>query len=82
MVFYNSLLLSKLMATPHKQFKATPRNDRLTALRVACLHIFRQLAQILLEIRQYSCVGFIQADEKSDGAIHTQSLCGVALNLF
>ncbi len=60
-------------------FKATPRNDRLTALRVACLHIFRQLAQILLEIRQYSCVGFIQADEKSDGAIHTQSLCGVAL---
>ncbi len=59
--------------------KATPRNDRLTALRAACLHIFRHLAQILLEIRRYSCVGFIQADEKSDGAICTQSLCGVAL---
>ncbi len=60
------------------KFRATPRNDRLTALRAACLHIFRHLAQILLEIRRYSCVGFIQADEKSDGAIHTQPLCGVA----
>ena len=59
--------------------KETPRNDRLTALSATCLHIFRHLAQILLEIRRYSCVGFIQADEKSDGAIHTQSLCGVAL---
>ncbi len=48
-------------------------------MRATCLHIFRHLAQILLEIRRYSCVGFIQADEKSDGAIHTQSLCGVAL---
>ncbi len=44
-----------------------------------CLHIFRQLTQILLEIRQYSCVEFMQADEISDCAIHTQSLCGVAL---
>ena len=50
-------------------YKTTPRIDRLTALRAACLHIFRQLAQIILEIRRYSCVGFIQADEKSDGAI-------------
>ncbi len=58
---------------------ATPHNDRLTALRAACLHIFRQIAQILLEILQYSRVGFIQADEKSGDAIHTQSLCGVAL---
>ncbi len=72
-------------ATPYEDkdtaaiLKATPRNDRLTALRAACLHIFRHLAQILLEIRRYSCVGFIQADEKSDGAIHTQSLCSVAL---
>ncbi len=61
--------------------KATPHNDRLTALRAACLHIFRQLAQILLEILQYSRVGFIQADEKSGDAIHTQSLCGVALKI-
>ncbi len=56
--------------------KATQRNDRLTALHAACLHIFRNLAQIILKIRRYSCVGFIQAYEKSDGAIHTQS-CAV-----
>jgi len=48
-------------------------------LRAACLHIFRQLTQILLEIRQYSCAEFMQAYEKSDCAIHSQSLCGVAL---
>ena len=64
-----------------KLIKEIPRNNCLTALRAACLHIFRHLAQILLEIRRYSCVGFILADEKSDGAIHTQSLCGVALIL-
>ncbi len=61
------------------RFKAIPHNDRLTALHAACLHIFRNLAQILLEIRQYSCVEFMQADIKSDCAIHMQSLCGVAL---
>ena len=44
-----------------------------------CLHLFRHLAQILLEIRQYSCVGFVQSDEKSAGAIGQQSLCGIAL---
>ena len=61
-------------------YKTTPRIDRLTALRAACLHIFRYLAQIFLEIRRYSSVVFVKADEKSYGAIHTQSLCGVALN--
>ncbi len=60
-------------------FKAIPHNDRLRALRAACLHIFRQLTQILLKIRQYYCVEFMHADEKSDCAIHTQSLCGIAL---
>ncbi len=69
----------RLAVASKESIKATPRSDRLTALRAACLHIFRHLAQILLEIRRYSCVKFIQADEKSDGAIHTQSLCGVAL---
>jgi len=60
--------------------KATPHNnDRLTALRATCLNIFGHLTQILLEIRKYSCVEFMQADEKSDCAIHMQSLCGVAL---
>ncbi len=62
--------------------KAIPHNDRLTALRAACLHIFRQLTQILLKIRQYSCAQFMQADVKSDCAIHMQSLYGVALKSF
>jgi hypothetical protein len=29
MVFYNSLLLSKLMATPHKQFKKTAKSGKI-----------------------------------------------------
>ena len=62
-----------------EEFKATPRNDRLTALRAVCLHILRHIAQTLLGIRRYSCVRFIQADKKSGGAVHTQSLCGIAL---
>jgi hypothetical protein len=61
--------------------KATPHKDRLTALLHICLHIFRHLAQILLERRQPSCVEFVQSDEKSDCASAQQSLCGVALNI-
>ncbi len=59
--------------------EATPHKDRLTALHVICLHIFRHLAQKFLEMRQHSCVISIQSDEKSDGASAAQSLCGVAL---
>ncbi len=59
--------------------KAIPRKDRLPPLPRACLHIFRYLAQKLLEIRRYSCVTFVQANEKSDCAITRQSLCGIAL---
>ena len=44
------------------------------------LHIFRYLARKLLEIRKYSCVVFIQFNEKSDCAIRIQSLCGAAYN--
>ena len=59
--------------------KATPHKERLTALHVICLHIFRHLARKLLDIRQYACVVFIQSAEKSDCASDAQSLCGVAL---
>ena len=59
--------------------EATPHKDRLTALYVICLHIFRHITQKLLEIRQYSCVDFMQSDEKIDCASPAQSLCGVAL---
>ena len=55
---------------------------RVGALYASCLHIFRHLAQILLEIRQYYCVEFAQSAEKSDGAIRAQSLCGIALKIF
>ena len=34
-----------------KGFKATPHKDRLTALRVPCLHLFRHIAQKFLDIR-------------------------------
>ncbi len=66
----------------YKVVKAIPHNDRPMALRAVCLHIFRNLTQILLEIRQYSCVEFMQADEISDCAIPTRSLCSVALNKY
>ena len=62
-------------------FEATPHKDRLTALRVPCLHLFRHIAQKFLDIRQYACEISIQSDKKSDGAIHTQSLCGIALKI-
>ena len=60
-------------------FKATPHKDRLTALRTPCLHLFRHLAQISLDWRQPNYTRFAQSDEKSDFAIRTQSLCGIAL---
>ena len=43
--------------------------SRLTTWHTSCLQIFRHLARKLLEIRKYSCVAFVQADKKSDGAI-------------
>ena len=61
--------------------KATPHKYRLTALRTPCLHLFRHIAQKFLDIRQYACEISIQSDEKSVGAIRTQYLCGVALNV-
>ncbi len=77
-LFFFALCTIKLIS-PNGLLKAIPHNDRLRALRAACLHIFGHLAQILLEIRQYSCVEFMQADEKSDCEIHMQSLWGVDL---
>ncbi len=59
--------------------RAIPHKDRLTALHVICLHIFRQIVQKFLDIRQYACVISVQSDEKSDCASDAQSLCGVAL---
>ena len=50
-------------------------------LYASCLHIFRHIAQKLLDGRQPACVVFVQSDEKSDGAICAQSLCGIALTL-
>ena len=62
-----------------KKVKATPHKDRLTSLRTPCLHLFRHLAQISLDWRQPNFTKFAQSDEKSDFAIRTQSLCGIAL---
>ena len=54
----------------------------LRALHASCLHIFRHLAQVLLGGRQPAGVDLVQSDEKSDGAICAQALCGVALKKF
>ena len=48
-------------------------------LRMSCLHLFRHIAQFVLARRQPCCVLIVQSDEKSDCAIHAQSLCGIAL---
>ncbi len=58
--------------------KAAPHKERLTALHVICLHIFRHIAQISFDIRQYVCAQFVQSDKKSDFASDAQSLCGIA----
>ncbi len=52
----------------------------LRALHASCLHIFRHIAQVLLGGRQPAGVELVQSDEKPDGAICAQALCGVALN--
>ena len=67
------------ITTSFHKLKATPHKDRLKALRTPCLQLFRDIAQKLLDIRQYACEISIQFDEKSVGAIRTQSLCGIAL---
>ena len=59
--------------------KATPHKDRLTALHAICLHKFRHITQILLNLRQQICVEFRRSDEISVCASCTQSLCGIAL---
>ena len=48
-------------------------------LYVSCLHLFRHLAQFVLARRQPCVVLIVQSDEKSDCAIHAQSLCGIAI---
>ena len=65
---------------PPYKVKATPHKDRLTALHIICLQIFRYLAQNLFDIRQYACIDFVQSNEKSDFASDAQSLCGIALS--
>ncbi len=59
--------------------EATPHKDRMTALYEIYLRIFRHLTQKPLDIRQYACVIFMQADEKSVCVSFAQSLCGIAL---
>ena len=51
-------------------------------LHVSCLHIFRHIAQFVLARRQPCVFLIVQSDEKSDCAIHAQSLCGIALRKY
>ena len=79
---------SQYLAAKRAKFKATPHKDRLMALRTPCLHLFRHLAQISLDWQPSNFTQFAQSegrlppDEKSDGAIRTQSLCGIALIIY
>jgi hypothetical protein len=45
------------------------------------LHLFRHIAQKCSAIHKVLPALFRQSDEKSDGAIAQQSLCGVALKI-
>ncbi|MBR4554405.1 MAG: hypothetical protein IKO27_02305, partial [Ruminococcus sp.] len=46
---------------------------------VICLPAFRHITQILLDLRQQTCVEFRQSDENLDVASDAQELCGIAL---
>ena len=56
--------------------KATPHKDRLTALHAIFRQIFRHFRQNLLEIRQYSCVDFVNLT-KNYARNLTHNLCAV-----
>ena len=60
----------------------TLNKSRLKAVCTSCLHIFRQLAQKILVMRQHYCGLFVQPDKKSDGAICTNDLISSSLILF
>ena len=60
-------------------FKEALIKSHLTTWHTSCLQIFRHLARKLLEIRKYSCVAFVQADKKSDGAICAPDLISTSL---
>ena len=67
----------------HKDFpilqyniNATPLGDRLTALHAIFRQIFRHFRQNLLEIRQYSCVDFVNLT-KNYARNLTRNLCAV-----
>ncbi|MBR4555368.1 MAG: hypothetical protein IKO27_07225, partial [Ruminococcus sp.] len=48
---------------------------------VICLPAFRHITQILLDLRQQTCVEFRQSDENLDIASDAQGLCGIALTM-
>ena len=56
--------------------KATPHKDRLSALHAIFRQIFRHFRQNLLEIRQYSCVDFVNLT-KNYARNLTRNLCAV-----
>ena len=60
-------------------FMATPHKERLAALHVIWLHLFRHISQKCSWIHKVFTALFVSSDEKSDGASDAQSLCGIAL---
>ena len=61
--------------------RETLNKSRLKAVCTSCLHIFRQLAQKILVMRQHYCGLIVQPDKKSDGALCTNDLISVSLKI-
>jgi hypothetical protein len=71
-----------LLAETKRKVKATPHKDRLTALHVICLHLFRHISQKCSCIHKVCTPLFVSSDKKSDCASDAQSLCGVAQSIL
>ena len=56
-LFYNTMF--------GRFFKEVLIKSRLTAWHAICLHIFRHITQILLDLHQQACVGFRQWEQQS-----------------
>ena len=64
---------------PKKVYKEILRQYRTNRdTRLACI-LFRHIALKILALRQQSFRFFVQSDEKSNYAIRTPQLCGIAL---
>ena len=60
-----------MLKSMYRQYRTIRRTH------LAC-RLFRHIAHKFLDLRQQACKIYVQSDEKSDCAIRTRSLCGIA----